>query len=268
MPEPYGQILIGLAAAALIALIAGRLGALSPSGAWAAFVLGTVVFGVGGAVLSLPLITFFTLSSLLSQGTRRWRSEGARLESIFEKGSRRDAVQVFANGGIAGVIVLLIAFTGDQMLWYAYAGALGAAAADTWATEIGVHSSRPVVSIRTFKAVPRGTSGGISLIGTAAAIAGAFSVALSIAFFTPQPLYFLIIVTAAGLLGSTADSLAGATIQRAYRCSICGTSTERPIHHDQPAILQRGYSWVTNDVVNLICTASGAAVAIVLAALV
>ena len=63
-----------------------------------------------------------------------------------------------------------------------------------------------------------------------------------------------------GLLGALADSLAGATIQAGYRCTVCGQPSEAAPHAcGGGAVLVRGQRWVTNDVVNLIATATGGA---------
>ncbi|MDP8923291.1 MAG: DUF92 domain-containing protein, partial [Chloroflexota bacterium] len=63
---------------------------------------------------------------------------------------------------------------------------------------------------------------------------------------------------AAGLAGSLADSLAGATLQAAYRCPRCGVVAEAAGEHcGVPRVLVRGVAWMTNDAVNLVCTATG-----------
>ncbi len=93
-----------------------------------------------------------------------------------------------------------------------YLGSLAAATANTWGTEIGVLSRGKTVSILTFRQVASGTSGGISEYGTIAGAAGAAVIA-----FTGYPWYtelrITIIIIAAGILGSLADSLIGATLQ-------------------------------------------------------
>ena len=257
------NLLIGLAAAGIIALAAARVRFLKPSGAWGAFLLGTAVFGLGGVAWSVPLLVFFILGSLLSKySPKRRRAVKERLDLIFEKGSTRDAAQVWANGGIAGIVVILNALHPDPSLFIAYCGALAAAAADTWGTEIGVLGSGRTLSIRTLRPVERGTSGGISLAGTLGAAAGALSVALAGAFWSAAPMRAIAVIVAAGIAGMLVDSFVGATLQARYRCAACGSGTERRQHCGVPSTLVGGTSLVNNDVVNTACTLAGGAVAL------
>jgi uncharacterized protein (TIGR00297 family) len=271
MSDLYLQFLIGFAAAGAIAFAALRVRFLKPSGAAATFILGTVVFGLGGVAWSIPLIVFFVLSSLLSKYSSRFRSGGAwggvrggDLDLIFEKGSTRDAGQVWANGGIAGIIVILHAIAPEPALFVAYLGALAAAAADTWGTEIGVLSSGRPLSVRTWQPVEPGTSGAVSIAGSLGAIAGAFSVGLSGIFWTSSPWDALPVVVGAGVTGMLADSIVGATLQGRYRCHRCGAITERKEHCTLPSTLIAGKRWMGNDLVNTVCCLAGAGVAYVI----
>ncbi|MBS1910804.1 MAG: DUF92 domain-containing protein [Bacteroidetes bacterium] len=259
MPEPIVRILVGIVAAGLIALLAHRVRFLGASGAWATFVLGALVFGTGGVPWSVPLITFFVLSSILSRfGPRRKRMMAQRLERVFEKGSTRDAGQVAANGGVAGIIALANLIAPSPLWFTAYLGSLAAAAADTWATEIGVLATGRTISIVGFSVVEPGTSGGISLPGTLGALAGACSVALAGMPWGDLPLGELLVVTTAGVIGMLADSLAGASVQARYRCETCGLITEQRMHCGGVPAPVAGRAWITNDVVNVLCCAVGA----------
>ena len=265
MPQPY-QLLAGLLLAILIAGGAYLSGALSRSGTVAAILLGTVVFGLGGLPWAVLLIAFFISSSLLS---RLFSRRKERMEEKFSKGHRRDAAQVLANGGIAGLFVLLgQALPGALWPWLAFAGALAAANADTWATELGVLSKTPPRSIRTGRIVEAGDSGGVSWMGLFAATGGSLLIAVLAVLPWPgmpgEPgleTYGLVIllITLAGLGGSLVDSLLGATAQVIYTCPTCGKETERhPLHRcGTKTVYNRGWRWMNNDAVNAFCTVSG-----------
>lgn len=174
---------------------------------------------------------------------------------------RRTARQVVANGGVAAAGALLGS-------WAVAAGALAAATADTWATEIGAFSPVPPRLITTGARVARGTSGGITAFGTVGAAAGAVFIAGLAAALAPGAASpgsagrLFALVAVAGLAGALADSVLGATLQAAYRCPACDARFERgdAVCH-APARLARGWRWLDNDAVNLAATLCGAAVA-------
>jgi len=277
------QLLIGLLAGVGIAALAFRARSLDLSGAIAAGVLGTVVFGLGGIAWALVLLTFFVTASGLSVF---FNGRKSKIADDFAKGSRRDAGQVAANGGVSGLLVLgyvVIASINSQhpllpALWVGFAASLAAANADTWATELGVLNPHQPVSLRDFRRVPGGTSGAISLVGTLAALAGAMVVAgvatlTGLAGWAPEGGLSLLgqfaIISLAGLLGAMVDSALGAWIQVMYHCPSCQKDTERhPLHScGTETTLVRGIKWLQNDWVNAACTLSGAVAAIILTGL-
>ena len=277
------QFLWGLFAGVLIAYLAYRARALNKDGAIAAAILGMVVFGLGGVAWALVLLTFFITASGLS---RFLKARKADLNADFAKGSRRDAGQVAANGAVAGMLVLAFFILSRYIpesrwvsfLWIGFAASLAGANADTWATELGVLNPRQPVLLTTFKRVPRGTSGAVSLTGTLAALAGSALVA-GVAVLTsaagwapaggPALIWQFVIITLAGWFGSFVDSLLGATVQAVYYCSTCGKETERHPEHvcGTATTLKRGLAWLNNDWVNATCTLSAALVGIILALL-
>ena len=145
----------GAVLAAAVAAAAWRARALTPSGAIAAFFVGTIVFGAGGWPAAAVLFAFFIPSTLLSRFGRE-RKKAA----VEAKHGARDGWQVLANGGVAALCVLL-ALRGGMPFYAAFAGAFAAAAADTWGTEIGTLSSAAPRSIVTLRRVAPGLSGGI-----------------------------------------------------------------------------------------------------------
>jgi uncharacterized membrane protein len=64
-----------------------------------------------------------------------------------------------------------------------------------------------------------------------------------------------------GLAGAAVDSLMGGVLQARYRCRACGSAVEGADHCGIPSTLESGYRWITNDIVNLACTSTGAVIA-------
>lgn len=248
----------GLALAGGIALAARGTRSLTGGGAIAALAVGTICIAAGWA-WGLLLIAFFVASTGLS----RWRAsaKARRTEAIVEKGGERDAVQVLSNGGIfaaCAAMSLIAPWEGWVVLG---AGAIAAATADTWGTEIGALSASPTRSVLTGRPVPPGTSGGVTVLGTAASVAGAAFIAMA-AWLVGWPEAAVAGAVVGGIAGSTADSLAGASLQARRWCPACGAATERAVHPcgtgTRPA---GGLSWLGNDAVNALAGVAGALVA-------
>jgi uncharacterized protein (TIGR00297 family) len=260
------QLFLGFILAIMIAVLAFRAHSLSKSGAIAAIVVGTVIFGIGGWQWAVLLLTFFISSSAL---TRAFKKRKAGLNEKFSKGGQRDAGQVFGNGGVATFFAALHAFyPGSAWVWVAFAAALAAVNADTWATELGVlNPNSPRIITNPKKIVEKGTSGGISFLGTLAALGGSAVVGLMAVLIYPMPDPWIagLIITLAGLLGSLFDSLLGATVQAIYRCPTCDKETERyPLHTCGTQTVQiRGWKWLDNDWVNFACGAFASLLALI-----
>lgn len=186
---------------------------LTPTGAAAAVAVGgATIWGTGWRGLVL-LLAFLISGSLLARG-----------------GGRRTARQVVANGGVAA----LAALAGS---WPAFAGAIAAAAADTWATEIGAHSRTLPRLITNARVVPQGVNGGITVLGTAGGVLGALFLAALTWVVGPRDVRLAGVVAVAGVAGMLVDSLLGATVQ--------GSDDK----------------WLDNSGVNLAMTIAGAGIA-------
>ena len=217
---------------------------LTPGGLVAACAVGAgVTWRLGWPGLAL-LAAFFLTGSILTQLAER-------------RGPCRTARQVLANGGVA----LLAALLGS---WAGAVGAIAAAAADTWATEIGVYSPFPPRLITSGRRVTRGTSGGITALGTLGGVAGAALIAGLTAALAPRGMApGFVILAAAGVAGMLADSVLGATLQGKYECPACDARFERghTVCHE-PVRLAKGWRWLDNDGVNLAATLVGATAAV------
>ena len=202
---------------------------------------------------------FFVASTALSRlGAAR---KEARTSDVVAKGGERDAVQVLANGGLFAVAALLDVVAPSPLWRAAGAGALAAATADTWATEIGTLVGGEPRSILSGRLVPAGTSGGVTLAGTAASAAGALFVAL-VALALGWGAGAAAAAALGGVAGATADSLLGATVQARRWCDRCERGTERPVHGcGRPTRAVGGIRWLGNDAVNALCSLAGALLA-------
>ncbi len=268
---PFINLLLGLVLGAGVAFAAYRAHALNRGGAIAAALEGLLIFGFGGLVGAILLLAFFVSSSALSRAFARRKS---RFEEKFSKGSQRDAGQVLANGGLAALFMLIHGLFPDQLWpWAGFAGSLAAVNADTWATEVGVLSSKAPRLITTGRVVEPGSSGAISLMGSLAALGGAALLALLATLLYPltgqfapnlsRPfpgLTFFVIISLSGVAGSLFDSFLGATVQAIYYCPSCNKDTERyPLHTcGTPTRHSRGWIWLNNDWVNTACSMVGA----------
>jgi uncharacterized membrane protein len=243
---------VGTAQAALVAVAvaagAWRAGALTRSGALAAASIGTATLAAGGWPAGVVLMAFFLPSSAIS---RLWPGP---ISPLDPKGDRRDAWQVLANGG-APVLALAIGGPGAAL---AFAAGLSAAAADTWGTAVGAHSPVPPWHILTGRVVPRGTSGGVTLLGTAGAGIGAALVAAS-----ALPLLGwrgALAAVGIGMGGMVLDAALGAGVQGRFRCEQCQQDSERKVHRcGRPTRFLGGWAWMNNDWVNALATLAATA---------
>lgn len=262
---------VGLLLSAAIAGLGYRSKALAPSGTVGAIVVGTVVFGAGGWVWGVLLILFFASSSLLS---RYREAEKARFSEKFAKLGRRDWGQTLANGGWGTLLALAFMVQPSPVFFTAFVGAMATVSADTWATELGVLSRHPPRRITTGEVVPPGTSGGVSVLGTAAALAGALFIGLAAealeiladwlsGYGTVRLGVLPLAAGLGGLAGAFLDSLLGASVQQVYWCEQCHKETERTVHTCGVASRPlRGWRWLDNDAVNFISSIVGSGVTV------
>jgi len=256
------QIFAGVVFGALAGFISHRFRFLSKSGASAAGVLGAVTFGLGGWQWTVPMLGFFLPASILSKFVQTRRSN---IVELFEKDSKRDAIQVLVNGGIGGILVIVWKCIDQETVYLAYLGALSAVTADTFATEIGILSSGQPILLTTLKKVEAGTSGAVSIIGTLGGWLGSVCIIFcGLPWQSGSRVMYVVIILSAGIIGSFVDSILGALVQKQYQCACCGRTTEREIHCHVPARQVRGKTFINNDVVNLCCSLTGLFTAIVL----
>ncbi|GIQ88246.1 protein of unknown function DUF92, TMEM19, partial [Kipferlia bialata] len=256
----------------VVVVVFVRKGSLSRSGGIAAFWMGVVVFPLGRAWFG-PVLAFFVPSSLLSKvkgrGGRADVKEKAEKKAV--KGSRRDCVQVFANGGCAIACACIYHFHPSVPVYCAFVTSLAASSADTWASEIGTLSKGLPRMLLTLRQVERGVSGAVSGLGTLACAMGALVVSVTgvygmahlsglsdtVPYPSTSPLALLGVFTVCGVVGCMVDSILGASVQRVGVCRECKAETEALTHCNRLTDTVKGWQYMDNDAVNACASCLG-----------
>jgi uncharacterized protein (TIGR00297 family) len=256
------NFITGLTLASIISLISYRFKLLSASGIISTFLLALIIYTFGTWQWTIPIVTFFLFSSLLSRIRKR---RNVSVEKHFDKTDQRDYLQVLANGGLASILVLFYYFNPLELLYIVYVSMIAAVCADTWATEIGTLYNTKTINILSLKKVEQGISGGISLPGTIGAFAGSFVIALtSLPWIESNITAVLFIIVISGFSGNIIDSILGASLQAQSKCIICSSITERKIHCGKQTELVKGLRWINNDAVNFGTGISGGIFSLIL----
>jgi uncharacterized protein (TIGR00297 family) len=231
-------IALGAALATNVAIATAGYAArtVSVAGAITGALIGIAIFvSLGWHGWALLLVTFIAASAASRSGLTRKQALG-----IAEaREGRRGPGNAIANTGVAAVAALLAGLdVHPQAAQLAFVTALVAGGSDTIASEIGKAYGRRTLSVTTFRPVPPGTSGAMSLEGTIAGLLGAAllgGVAIGLNLLAASS---LLLVVACATIGSLVESWLGATLE-------------------EPGILN-------NDLLNFINTAVAAAAAVII----
>ncbi|KAJ7515014.1 hypothetical protein O6H91_23G068500 [Diphasiastrum complanatum] len=264
------RVVLAMLVAAMVAARGLAHKSLSPSGAITGFIVLSLTMSAGARLGALILAFYYSSSKL----TKYKAEEKRNVDEESKEGGQRDWSQVLANSLVATVLSIFVAyFTSWQdkcldtkrnpVATGLLGGILGYYACctgDTWSSELGVLSKSQPRLITTLQVVPRGTNGGVSLLGLLAAASGGAFIGLT---------FFLMgMLTAecesqirseqwkavplggiAGLLGSLMDSLLGATAQYSGHCVVRKKIVGKP----GPTVRRiSGFDILSNNAVNAI----------------
>lgn len=211
--EPLLEIVIVLAVSAVFSFGGWKLDLLTPGASAAAFLTGSIV-GVFGCLEWFVLLMAFTIAGLAV--TKVHYKE--KVANGLQEGKRGERTHRNVFGvGIPPCAIAVIAFflNGEycDLLNIAFVSSLAVAAADTIASEIGTKDKR-VWMITSGKRVVPGVNGGVSVLGTVSSFFASFMISLFawILIYRDVDAY-LLIPTAAGMLGNILDSFVGATLE-------------------------------------------------------
>ena len=240
------NLLSHLALMATILYLSHKVGALSLSGFFGAFMMGCLLILYGIPFHFILLASFFISSSCLNIFIRN-------LKSLKTKNSQRSVVQVICNGGIPLLICIISHFQPNLIFNYLFAASVATAMSDTWATEFGKLSRVKPIAITSFKPVSHGLSGGVTFIGIIGSLFGSCIIGLLAYYLISVNKILIFGIILCGFLGSILDSILGDLIQSKYK-TYSGQIVERP---ENDSTIISGYSLVDNNIINLLATASG-----------
>ncbi len=192
-------------------LLARQMRGVTNSGALTGAVSCLILYLCGGPGAFAALITVFALAWITTRlGYQRKQKLG-----VAERQDGRKASQVLANLGVATACAVFSVLSPNRTLFLlAMAAALSEAAADTVSSELGEAFGEKARLITTWRSVPPGTDGAVSLVGTLAGVGAAGIVSSICVLGGLLPRQWLVVSAGAAILGMVVDSFLGAWLER------------------------------------------------------
>lgn len=228
----------------LISYVAWMKDSLSLDGVLMAFIVGILLYVLGGFVVWLSMIIFFVGGSVASGIMNETKAKAKEKEA---RTGARTWVQVLANTLPVVSILLLGLFVplDPTFIVFVSCSVFAAAAADTLSSEIGMLSQKPAQSFLSRQTVDTGLSGGITRLGLLGGLMGSVLIAFTTLWTIPFRFTCAIIVL--GFFGTLLDSILGATIQVKYQTEDGAIS-----EIETKGAKISGIAWMDNSMVNVL----------------
>ncbi|CAL0310696.1 unnamed protein product [Lupinus luteus] len=216
---------------------------LSLNGIAAAFLLGTLIWRAFGPSGFLLVATYFVI------GTAATKVKMAQkvAQGVAEKrGGRRGPSSVIGSS-VAGCVCAFLTIFGvggdtfSQLWRLGFVASFCTKLSDTVASEIGKAYGKTTYLVTTFKVVPRGTEGAVSVEGTLAGFFAAIVLAIVACFLGEVGRYEAVICVLASQIANLGESIIGAALQE-----------------------KEGFRWLNNDAVNIINISMGSVIAVLM----
>jgi uncharacterized protein (TIGR00297 family) len=219
MNETVIRLILAVGINAVLALAAGFTRLVSKSGAIGGFVVGALIYFFTDWRGYVVLVSFFVLGTLV---TKVKYSDKAEKGIAQEDEGRRGAKHAFANclaALILGFISWLAMRSGSSeiaaVMLVGFCGAFATALSDTSSSEIGQAYGKTTILLTSFRRVPPGTEGAVSLEGTIAGIIGSLVLALiALAVGVSGGWLGVLAIVLAAFIGNTLESIIGSTIEK------------------------------------------------------
>ncbi len=201
--------------------------------------LGTILWGALGWRGWLSVVFYFVLGSAVTKLGFKYKNDKGIAEA---RGGKRGPENVWGSAATGALLAMAFQFGlgTDQILLLGFASSFSAKLADTFGSEIGKRWGSKAFLITTFRAVPAGTDGAISLEGTIASAFG--SLLMSYIMYLMGILTWgmpVVVVFSVGFVATLFESFIG-------------------------AILQNRISWLNNEMINFLQTAFAAILGMVI----
>jgi uncharacterized protein (TIGR00297 family) len=201
-------------------ITAYRMKAADRSGLFSGTLMGLLIIVFSNVTWFLLMLTFFILGTAFT----KYKYEIKKREGVAEsRGGVRGFTNVFANGLVALCGAVLYGIYGDLAFISLYVGSIAAATADTTASELGMLGKKPFL-ITTLQPVPKGTDGGVTIMGEVLAILAALIIGVTAFVLGIGPPEIILVAAIAGFVGTNVDSLVGATLERKHIVGNSGTN--------------------------------------------
>lgn len=207
------RIAVAFGVTAALGYVSLELGAASIAGMLTGVLLSLLTIVLGGYGWFAMLVAFFGIGGLSAK--YRYERKVDRGVAQENEGARGTG-NVLANSLVALVAVLAVPLGPElgishAVFFYAFAGSVAAALADTLASEIGGLFDTPRL-VTTLEPVEPGTDGAITWQGEIVGVLGAGIIA-GIALLDGRPVAGGTLIIGAGVVGMTVDSLIGAVLE-------------------------------------------------------
>ncbi|CAA0341503.1 unnamed protein product [Arabidopsis thaliana] len=216
---------------------------LSASGIAAAFLLGTLTWRAYGSAGFLLVAAYFVIGTAATK-VKMTQKEA---QGVAEKRKGRRGPRSVIGSSAAGCVCAFLSIyqvggaAFSQLFRLGFVSSFCTKVSDTVSSEIGKAYGKTTYLATTFKIVPRGTEGAMSLEGTLAGLLASFflaSVGCFLGQITPPEAAVCVLASQIANLG---ESIIGASFQD-----------------------KEGFKWLNNDVVNVINISLGSIVAILM----